>query len=147
MPVRVGWRERQQGGRAEGEIILNRFCIEWEAWAGARSQDPKNMTWAEGRHLKDWATQSPSFSSYKTSSQHIFIYACIYLRESEWRRGRGRRGGRLSDSLLRVEPDSKLYLRTLRSWPELKRRVRSLTKWATRSSESYHSFIMVNLLD
>ena len=35
-------------------------------WAGsqkyiAQSQDPRIMTWAEGRHLTDWASQVPQY--------------------------------------------------------------------------------------
>ena len=37
----------------------SRLPPEQGAWSGAPSQDPGIMTWAEGRHLTDWATQEP----------------------------------------------------------------------------------------
>ena len=54
-------------------------------------------------------------------------------------RGRGRAREKrksLVDSLLSTESDAGLQLTTLRSWPELKPRVRCLTNWATQVSQT-----------
>ena len=59
------------------------------------------------------------------------ILVIIYFRESVcmyMNRGRGRGRGRESQS----EPNIRLHLMILRSWPELKPRVRHLTDWATQ---------------
>ena len=37
----------------------SKLPAEQGAYCGAPSQDPGIMTWAEGRHLTDWATQAP----------------------------------------------------------------------------------------
>jgi len=63
-------RERehtQAGGAAEGE---------GEARCGARSQDPKIMTWVKGRCLTDWATQMPLGVSFNTEkNKYISVYS------------------------------------------------------------------------
>ena len=46
------------GGGAEGKGEAD-SPLSWEPNAGAPSQDPGIMTWAEGRCLTDWATQVP----------------------------------------------------------------------------------------
>lgn len=47
--------------------------------------------------------------------------------------GEGERS--LAGFTLSMEPDTGLSLRTLRSWPELKSRVRCLTDWTTQASQ------------
>ena len=70
---RVWARERAQAGGAaerEGKVgsSLNR-----EPHEGTQCQDPKIMTWAEGRCLTDWATQAPSIVILKVSFFPPFI--------------------------------------------------------------------------
>ena len=57
----------QAEGRGRGR---NRLPMEHGAQFGAWSHDPGIMTWAEGRHLTNWATQVPP---------HSFILFSHYL--------------------------------------------------------------------
>ena len=66
----------------------------------------------------------------------------VYFRESEWAcgQGKGRERGRQKESqagsALSVEtPTWGLNPRSVRSWPELKPRVRCLTNWATQAPQ------------
>ena len=55
-------RERgQAGGTADWGWGRSRLPTARWSGDGARSQDPGIMTWAEGRHLTDWAAQVPPF--------------------------------------------------------------------------------------
>ena len=54
-------RERPQAGGAAEE----------EGASRARSQDPRIMTWAKGRHLTDWATQVPCIPFLVYSPFHV----------------------------------------------------------------------------
>ena len=47
-------RECEQWG-----MVGEKLPTEQRAWCGTQSQNPGIMTWAEGRHLSDWATQAP----------------------------------------------------------------------------------------
>ena len=44
---------REHRGRRRRRLIT-----EQGTWCGTQSQDPKTMTWAEGRRLTSWATQT-----------------------------------------------------------------------------------------
>lgn len=74
------------------------------------------------------------FSLKKKKKTYLFIYLSIYLFiylfKNEWERDRGR--GREADSQLSREPTTGLNLKTPRSWPEQKPRVRHLINWATQ---------------
>ena len=50
------WVGRRGRGRS-------RLSMRQGAQCGAQTQDPVVMTWAEGRHLTDWATQPPPLPS------------------------------------------------------------------------------------
>ena len=52
------WKEHKRGERSEGERQADPLRSR-EPDAGLPSQDPRIMTWAEGKHLTDWAIQAP----------------------------------------------------------------------------------------
>ena len=66
----------------------------------------------------------------------VFFFKILSIWEKEWEwehtqeQGKGR--GKQADSPLSMGSHAKLDPRTLRSWPELKSRVRHLTDWATQ---------------
>ena len=61
----VWQRERAQaGGAADRGRGRNRPSEKQGAWCGAQSQDPRIMTWAEGRRLTDWVTQAPLLPTF-----------------------------------------------------------------------------------
>ena len=67
-------RQRERDSRAErrgrgGNRLLEEQGTERGAW----SQDPEIMTWAEGRHFTDWATQETPFFFFRPTSISIFI--------------------------------------------------------------------------
>ena len=57
-------------GKERGRI---RLPTDQGAPCGAWSQDPEIMTWAEGRHFTDWATQETPFFFFRPTSISIFI--------------------------------------------------------------------------
>lgn len=61
-------RERAQAGvgAAAGDRETSRLCAEWEAQYRTWFQDPRIMTWAEGRFLTAWATQALEPRKLKT---------------------------------------------------------------------------------
>ena len=70
----------------------------------------------------------------------FFFFFWERERESTWVAERGKRGGGRGDriptgSMLDGEPYAKPDPTTLRSWPELKSRVRRLTNWATQTPQ------------
>ena len=52
---RVSERDRQIEGTSRGG---GEAASPWEPWCRAPRQDPEIMTWAEGRHLTNWDTQT-----------------------------------------------------------------------------------------
>ena len=167
------------GGRGRGRG-RSRLLAEQGALRGAPSQDPKIMTWAEGRHLTNWAIQVPLsiLSIYFKDFIHLFMrdterqrhrqrekqapcgsrcgtrsqdhdlsqrqplncwasqvprpYLFWREREHEQHAEEEREGEKSqADSMLSVEPNARLDLMTLRSWPELKSRVQRLMDWTT----------------
>ena len=58
------WESECQGERAwageKGRGRRSRIPAELGAWCRTSSQNPGIRTWAEDRHLMDWATQNPS---------------------------------------------------------------------------------------
>ena len=54
-------REREREHKQGEEQRERRLPREQGAQSGAPSQNPGIMTWAEGRHLTQWATQVPLF--------------------------------------------------------------------------------------
>ena len=70
-------REKHEQGRSKGKRRISRLPIEQRASCWAWSQDPMIMTWAEGRHLNDWATShptscSPLQSAYQEKKKSLF---------------------------------------------------------------------------
>ena len=52
-------REREREHKQGEEEREKQAPFEQGVQCGAQSQDPEIMTWSEGRHLTDWATQVP----------------------------------------------------------------------------------------
>ena len=64
----------------------------------------------------------------------VFCFALFLFFRGGW--GRRREGEKIL-SRLHTQPDRGLALTTLRSWPELKSRVRCLSDWATQAPLNY----------
>ena len=72
-----------EAGEAAGRG-KSRLPTEQGAQCGTRFQDPKIMTWAEGRHLTDWAIQAFGPHPVYTSSQNMPIIASPCLNITTW---------------------------------------------------------------
>ena len=57
--------EMEQWGR--GRRGRSRLSTEQGAWHGPQSMNSRIMSWAESRHLTDWATQAPLTFTFKSN--------------------------------------------------------------------------------
>ena len=124
--MRVGRR-----GRGRGRETPSRLYAEHRTQCRAWSHNPEIMTWAETRSqtLTNWATQAPLYTLF-----FVCLFVCFF-RERDSAQGGEKQRKRERENLKQAphpvqSPKVGLNLRTLRSWPEPKSRVGSLTNWA-----------------
>ena len=90
-------------------------------------------------HVSKWMLECFVAVNYFSKDIICLAYALIFFLIEARGQGQNDRKRILRSSKLSVEPDSRLDLMTLRSWPEPKSRVRGLTNWATQAPLFFNS--------
>ena len=73
------WESQSMGGGSsgKGQKERDKQTLSWAgSWHRARTQDPRILIWAEGRHLTDWATQVALKSTL--FKEKVFVYTFYY---------------------------------------------------------------------